>query len=125
MAARSPKSDPDPKPRPEHWEDDAGDADVARLIVPPDLLRDRTFEIFCSFAVDARGNTDATMSMRVLVDGSHQWEREETVHGGGRDSLDYRFRRELPAGQPLRLQATTEVSGARRLRLRITADEDR
>src|SRR4051812_3969239 len=101
MATRSKKSESAPEPRPEHWEEDVGDGDVARLIVPPDLLRDRSFEVFCSFAVDARGNTDATMAMRVLVDGSHQWEREETVHGGGRDSLDYRFRRELPAGQPL------------------------
>jgi hypothetical protein len=128
MATRKPKSAPSAEAsaerRPEHWEEDVGDGDVARLIVPADLLRDRSFEIFCSLAVDARGNTDATMSMRVLVDGSQQWQRQEPVHAGGRDSLDYRFRRELPAGQPLRIQASTEVAGARRLRLRITADED-
>jgi hypothetical protein len=124
MARSTPQPAPAPEPRPEHWEDDVGDGDVARLIVPPDLLRDRNFEIFCSLSVDARGNADATLSMRVLVDGSQQWQRQATVQTGGRDSLDYRFRRVVPAGQPLRLQASTEVSGARRLRLRITADED-
>jgi len=109
---------------PEHWEADAGDGDVVQLHIPDDPLRDRRFEIFCSFSVDSSGRAGAWHAMRVLVNGAQEWQRREDTQPGGRDSLDYRFRRTLPAGTPLRLVASTEVQGARRLRLRITADED-
>lgn len=114
---------PDDRP-PEHWEADAGDGDVAQLIIPDDPQRDRRFEIFCSFSVDSGGRDGAWHAMRVLVNGAQEWQRREDTQAGGRDSLDYRFRRNLPAGEPLRLVASTEVQGARRLGLRITADED-
>jgi hypothetical protein len=112
------------RPAPEHWEADAEDGDVAQLTIPPDALRDRDFELFCSLTVDARGRDDAWHAMRVLVNGAQEWQRREQTNPGGRDSLDYRFRRNLPAGEPLRLSASTDVYGARRLSLRITADED-
>ncbi len=108
----------------EHWEADVGDADVSQLTIPPDALRDRCFEVFCCLSVDARGRDDAWHAMRVLVDGSQEWQRREATQAEGRDSLDYRFRRVVSAGQPLRVVASTEVHGARRLGLVITADED-
>jgi hypothetical protein len=43
---------------------------------------------------------------------------------GGRDSLDVRFRRIVPVGQPLRLTAIAEVDRAVPLGLSISADED-
>jgi len=112
------------RPAPEHWEANAEDGDVAQLAIPPDALRDRNFELFCSLTVDARGRDDAWHAMRVLVDGSQEWQRREDTQPTGRDSLDYRFRRSVPAGQPLRVVASTDVHGARRIALRITADED-
>ncbi len=110
--------------RPEHWEADAGDGDVAQLLVPEDLQRERRFEIFCSLAVDGGGRAGAWHAMRVLVNGAQQWQRREATQPGGRDSLDYRFRRVLPAGEALRIVVTTQVHQARRLGLRVTADED-
>ncbi len=116
---------PNPSPPPEQWEADAGEVGVARLDIPPDAVRERRFEVFCSLSVTrTRVGGDAWQQMRVLVNGSQEWLRREPVHEGGRDSLDYRFRRVVPPGEPLRLTATTELHGARRLGLRITADED-
>jgi len=112
-----------PTPRPEHWEIDAGDAGVALLDIPPDALRERSFEVFCSLSVAGLGD-DASHQMLVLVNGSQEWLRREATHAGSRDSLDYRFRRQVPAGQPLRVTASSELHRARRLRLSITADED-
>lgn len=110
--------------RPEHWEADAGDADVAQLSIPPDIYRDRRFELFCSLTVDSGGRDGAWHAMRLQVNGSQEWQRREATQAAGRDSLDYRFRRTVPAGQPLRVVVATDVQGARRIRLRITADED-
>lgn len=112
------------QPRPEHWEVDVGDGDVAQLHLPEDLQRERRFEIFCSLTVDGGGRSEAWHAMRVLVNGAQQWQRREATQPGGRDSLDYRFRRVLAAGEPLRIVVTTQVHQARRLGLRITADED-
>lgn len=111
-------------PAPEHWSVDADDGDVAQLHIPDDLQRDRRFEIFCSFVVDGGGRGDAWHAMRVLVNGAQQWQRREATQPGGRDSLDYRFRIRVPAGEPLRVVVSTEVHQARRLRLSISADED-
>jgi hypothetical protein len=58
------------------------------------------------------------------VNGAQEWQRREDTQPGGRDSLDYRFRRRLPAGEPLRLVVSTDLHAARRVGLRITADED-
>jgi hypothetical protein len=124
MSSRLSPDDRPPDGQPEHWEADADDGDVVQLNIPDDPRRDRRFEIFCSFSVDSGGRSDAWHAMRVLVNGAQEWQRREQTHPGGRDSLDYRFRRFLPAGEALRLAASTEVQGARRLGLRITADED-
>lgn len=121
---KPPQDRPSAPRQPEHWEADAGDGDVAQLIIPDDPLRDRRFEIFCSFSVDSGGRDGAWHAMRVLVNGAQEWQRREDTQAGGRDSLDYRFRRHVPAGEPLRLLASTEVSGVRRIGLSITADED-
>jgi hypothetical protein len=112
-------------PPPEHWEADAGEAGVAQLDIPPDAVRDRRFEVFCSLSVARAGEGgEAWQQMRVLVNGSQEWLRREPTHEGGRDSLDYRFRRVVPAGEPLRVSAASELYRARRIGLVITADED-
>jgi hypothetical protein len=112
--------------RPEHWSVEAGTRDVARLDIPPDALHDRRFEIFCSFVVSNKvGRDDAWHELRVLVDGALEWSRRAATHGGANDSLELRLHRLVPAGRALRLNAITALSGAHRVSLRITADEER
>ncbi len=62
--------------------------------------------------------------LRVLVNGAQQWSRRVPTHPDGGDSLDYRMRRTVPLGEPLRVTAVTEVHRVRRLRLRVVADEE-
>ena len=107
----------------EHWAGDAGDADVAQLDIPPHASRERRFEIFCSFSVAHRSGGEASHGLRVLINGAQEWARRVGTHPGT-DSLDVRLRRTVPVGEPLRLTARTEVHGARRLRLTLTADEE-
>ena len=110
--------------RPERWRIDAGDGDVATLVIPPDSFRTRRFEIDCRLVVAAVAE-GAQHAMRVDVDGDLEWTRRApTENPGHADSMDYHFRRELPPGQPLRIVVKTEVKGARRLRLLIEAEED-
>jgi hypothetical protein len=109
---------------PEHWQTDAGERDVAVLTIPPDAQRDRRFDVFCRFVVSARDDARAQHAMRVEVDGALEWTRRlPTGNPGHTDSLDYRFRRSVPAGQALRIVVKTEVQGARRVGLSIEADE--
>ena len=109
---------------PERWRIDAGDADVATLVIPPDSFRTRRFEIDCRLVVAALAE-GAQHAMRVDVDGDLEWTRRApTENPGHADSMDYHFRRELPAGQPLRIVVKTEAKQARRLRLLIEAEED-
>lgn len=109
--------------QPEHWSVDAGAGDVATLDVPPDARRDRVFEIDCRLVVDVpEGAAAPWHAMHVTVDGAREWSRRVPSHAGG-DSLDLRLRREVPAGRALRVVASTEVSGARRRRLTIAAEE--
>lgn len=62
--------------------------------------------------------------MRVDVDGALEWTRRApTENPGHTDSMDYHFRRELPAGRPLRIVVKTEAKATRRLRLLIEAEE--
>ncbi|NKI94600.1 hypothetical protein [Rhizobacter sp. SG703] len=108
----------------EHWAEDAGDDDAAQLDIPPHATRERRFEIFCSFEVaNPLGGDDAAHALRVLVDGAQAWTRRVATHAGS-DSLDVRLRRVVPVGEPLRVTARTEVHGVRRVRLKITADEE-
>ena len=110
--------------RPEHWSADAGPRDVARLDIPPDAQRDRTFEIFVSLAVANRSGRDgATHGLKVLVNGALEWQRSVPTHAGPGDTLDLRLRRSVPRGHALRLTAIGEVVGAVRVKLSITADE--
>ena len=112
-------------PLAEHWSADAGDRDVARLDIPADALRERTFELFCHLVVaNKAGRNDATHAMRVLVNGALEWARSVPTQSEGQDSLDLRLRRTVPAGQPLRVTATCELRGAQRVSLTISADED-
>ena len=109
--------------RPERWRTDAGDADVATLVIPADSHRTRRFEIDCRLVV-APLAAGAHHAMRVDVDGGLEWTRRApTENPGHTDSMDYHFRRELPAGRPLRIVVKTEASHARRVRLVIEAEE--
>jgi hypothetical protein len=85
--------------RPERWRVDAGDADVATLVIPADSFRTRRFEIDCRLVV-RRLADGAQHGMRVDVDGNLEWTRRApTENPGHTDSMDYHFRRELPAGR--------------------------
>ena len=109
--------------RPERWRIDAGDGDVATLTIPPDSFRTRHFEIDCRLVVMPLA-AGAHHAMRVDVDGGLEWSRRAaTENPGHTDSMDYHFRRELPAGQPLRIVVKTEARHARRVRLLIEAEE--
>ena len=110
--------------RPEHWSAETARDLVVRLDIPPHATRERRFEVYCSFSVAHSGAGDASHALRVLVDGAHQWSRRVATDAGGRDSLDVRFPRTVPVGQPLRLTAIAEVDGALPLGLSISADED-
>ncbi len=109
--------------KPERWHVDAGDADVATLVIPADSLRTRHFEIDCRLVVAATA-TGAQHGMRVDVDGGLEWTRRApTENPGQTDSIDYHFRRDLPPGKPLRIVVKTQARGARRVRLVIEAEE--
>ena len=109
--------------KPERWRIDAGDADVATLVIPADSFRTRHVEIDCRLVV-APLAAGAHHAMRVDVDGGLEWTRRApTENPGHTDSMDYHFRRELPAGRPLRVVVKTEARQARRVRLLIEAEE--
>jgi hypothetical protein len=109
--------------RPERWRIDAGDGDVATLTIPPDSFRTRHFEIDCRLVVMPLA-AGAHHAMRVDVDGGLEWSRRAaTENPGHTDSMDYHFRRELPAGKPLRIVVKTEARQVRRVRLLIEAEE--
>ena len=111
--------------RPERWRADSGQRDVARLDIPADALRERTFEIFIHLVVGNRaGRADASHGLRVRVDGALEWSRSVPTQLDATDSLDLRLRRSVPAGRPLRLAASCELRGAVRLGLTISAEED-
>ena len=109
--------------KPERWHIDAGDADVATLVIPADSFRTRHFEIDCRLVVKQLAE-GARHGMRVDVDGNLEWTRQApTENPGATDSMDYHFRRELPAGVPLRIVVKTQAKQARRVRLSIEAEE--
>ncbi|HET9645851.1 MAG TPA: hypothetical protein VFP68_21415 [Burkholderiaceae bacterium] len=111
--------------RRERWSVEAGTADVATLVIPADAQRDRRFEISCRFVVAQRAGDNAFHGMRIDVDGALEWSRRlPTQNPGHTDSIDYRFRRDVPAGQPVRVRVKTEVRGAARISVTIEADEE-
>lgn len=99
---------------------------MARLRIPPDAQRERSFELSCRFVVGlpAPAPAAAWHALHVFVDGSLEWSRRiPTSNPGHTDSLDVQFRRRVPVGRGLDIVARTEVGGARRVRLLIEADE--
>ena len=111
--------------RPEHWSADSGHRDVARLDIPADAFRERSFEIFCRLVVaNKTGRTDATHGLRVWVDGAVEWARNVPTPADGPDSLELRLRRVVSVGRPLRITAAGELRGCVRVSLGISADEE-
>jgi hypothetical protein len=111
--------------KPEHWSADSGHRDVAKLDIPADAHRERSFEIFCSLVVVNRaGRADATHGMRVLVDGALEWSRSVASQPEGNDSLELRLHRTVPAGRPLRVTTSCELRGTQRVSLKISAEEE-
>jgi len=115
---------PHPEDPVERWEVDAGAADIATLELPPSALRLRRFEIDVRFVVSAAPGAEAPWhALAVELDGQRVWSRRIDTHHGATDSLDFHCRRELAAGQALRVRAISQVGGARRVRLLIEAEE--
>lgn len=110
--------------KPERWSVDAGDRALARLDIPPHASRERRFEVDVRFVVRAGAGATPMHELKVLVDGAQQWARRVSTARGGDDSLEWRTRRVVPPGQPLRIQALTEVQHALRRRLLISAQEE-
>lgn len=110
--------------RRERWAVETDRDDVARLDIPPHSSRERSFEISCSLRVAHPGSGSAWHALRVLVDGAQEWSRRVPTDAGGRDTLDVRFRRIVPAGRPLRLSAIADVDRAIPLGLSISAEEE-
>ena len=108
---------------PERWQLDAGDRAIARLDVPPHATRERRFSIDVRFVVRAAGD-GAEHGLRVLVDGAQEWSRRLPTQPDGEDTLEWHQRRTVPVGQPLRIQALTELKRALRLRLLVSAVEE-
>jgi hypothetical protein len=112
-----------PAPAPDRWRTDAGPADVATLLIPPDAQRARRFEIDCRLVVAHKAD-GARHGMRVEVDGALEWTRDAATQNPGQtDSTDYHFRRDVPVGRPLRIVVKTSVRQAQRLALTIEAEE--
>jgi hypothetical protein len=111
---------------PEHWQVDAGDADIATLDIPPALARTRRFRIDVRFVVKGPAAGPAAWhAMTVEANGRREWQRRIATHADGEaDSLDYAFSAELPPGAALRVRARTQVHATVvRRRLRIEAVE--
>lgn len=116
--------------RPERWAVDAGEADVAVLTIPAVLHHDRIFDLDVRMEVrvpDLDGATStsrASHGLSVELDGRREWSRDiASSNPGQTDSLDYHCRREVPAGEPLRVRVQTRVQGVRRRSLIIEALE--
>lgn len=114
-----------PAPRPERWVRDAGGAAEAVLDIPPDLRRERRFEIACTMTVRCPMDlTGAWHELAVLANGAQQWWRRiASSNPGSLDSLDYRFTRQLAVGEALRVVLRCATRAVARERLLIEADE--
>lgn len=115
---------PNRRNAPERWSAESEGRELLKLDIPPDAVRDRTFEISCSLQVQARDAGEAWHGLKVLVDGAQEWARRVPTHADGRDSLDVRFRKTVPAGRPLRLAVRTELHRAAPVSLQLMAEEE-
>lgn len=126
-AARTvlPPAAPQTPARPERWQLDAGEADIATLDIPAVLARTRRFHIDVQFVVQCPAEPrGAWHALTLELDGRRQWSRQiDTSNPGQTDTLDYHVQVEVPAGRGLRVRALTQVRGAVRRRLRIEAEE--
>ena len=114
-----------PVRKPERWSATSGSRDVARLDIPADAQRERTFEIDVRLVVaNKAARRDATHGLRVLVDGALEWARTIPTPVDGPDTLELRLRRTVPLGRPLRLNASCELHGSQRVSLSISAEEE-
>lgn len=110
---------------PERWFAESANRDVVKLDIPADAQRERRFEIYVRLLVsNSAQHSGATHALRVQVDGALEWSRSTATDIGTSDSLDWRQRRTVPAGRPLRLSAVCALQGARRVSLQISAEED-
>lgn len=115
-----------PAPRtPERWSIKAGDASAATLNIPPDVLRERRFEISCAMTVGVPDDARKPWhQMTVQANGAQQWKRRvDSANPGEYDGLELRFARTVPVGEALRISVTLAGSGVRRRSLDIEADE--
>lgn len=110
---------------PERWSLAAGDAATATLSIPADAKRERRFEIACAVTVGVPQDcTAGWLQVTVQANGAKQWQRRAAAHNPGEwDGLDYRFSRNVPVGQALRVTVSVTSSGVRRRTLVIEADE--
>jgi len=107
----------------ERWTVEAGDADVATLVVPPVLRRTRVVDI--DVRLQARvveAGPAAWLALRVEVDGRLEWTRRIEARAPV-DSLDHHCRRTLGPGRALRVLATAQLGGTVGERLTIEVQE--
>ena len=111
--------------RPERWRIDAGQGDIATLVIPASLSANRVFEIDVRLLVRASPAADQPwLALTVELDGVQQWQRRVAAAcPGASDSLDYHCRRELALGQALRVRAIGKLGGGVRLGLVIEAEQ--
>ena len=121
-----PSANPATKQAPERWATQAADAATVTLTIPADARRERRFEIACAVTVKvpAEAAAGAWLQLTVQANGTQQWRRRSSAHNPGAwDGLDYRFSRNLPVGQALRITVNVDGQGVHRRSLDIEADE--
>ena len=121
-----PSANPATKQAPERWATQAADAASVSLTIQADARRVRRFEIACAVTVNvpAEAAAGAWLQLTVQANGTQQWRRRSSAHNPGAwDGLDYRFSRNLPVGQALRITVNVDGQGVHRRSLDIEADE--
>ena len=111
--------------KPERWTSSGGDATTSTLTIPADARRERRFEIACAVTVAVPEVSQCPwMQVTVLANGTKQWQRRVPARNAGAwDGLDYRFSRNVPVAQTLRVTVTVAGAGVQRRSLEIEADE--
>jgi len=111
--------------RPERWALRVDDTADALLVIPPDAVRERCFDIACALTVRCGDDmSGAWHGLAVHINGTVQWQRRITSSNpGSRDGLDVHLRATVPVGEALKLLARAEARGVAISRLEIEADE--